>query len=63
VKGDFLFLLDASGNVVKKLPAEDAKECGAELILQIESRRTPWSIKICAMVGGAKASKKYERSE
>jgi hypothetical protein len=63
VKGDFLLLLDASGNVVKKLPAEDAKECGAELILQIESRRTPWSIKICAMVGGAKASKKYERSE
>ena len=63
VKGEFLLLLDGSGNVIKKLPAGSAKECGADVLSDIESRRSPWSIKICAMVGGAKASKKYGKSD
>lgn len=63
VKGEFLLLLDGSGNVIKKLPAGSAKECGADVLSDIESRRSPWSIKICAMVGGVKSSKKHERSD
>lgn len=59
VKGEFLLLLDGSGNVIKKLPAGSAKECGDDVLSEIESRKSPWAQKICAMVGGANASKKY----
>lgn len=62
-KGEFLFLLDANGNVFKKLHATSARECSADVLSEIENRRTPWALKINAMVGGARTSKKYERSD